>query len=282
MRSSTPLPRTRARRGGCNEDRRQQAIEPGNAASPAGTAIGGGGDCVAPPARGLRGVVHRVARGGGGRRNAGRRGSGRAKPGGEGRGPRAGARSRGRSARGAGVRERFRMRPTDSVLRGRPLRVDQSAGQRGTSPSGCPSGYCVDGVCRIAAGCPTCEACGSTGSCAPAERGTSCTTAHASASACDGQGACGETQCDPGCLGCDGNPSNGARRRSASRTAATAGFSAARTTSRWPSTRPAARDARAPRAARGTLTATVTRPTAVIDAMAARRTIICRSSRRSH
>ena len=77
------------------------------------------------------------------------------------------------------------------------------------SPSECPTGHCVDGVCCIAAGCPTCEACGSTGSCAPAERGTSCTTAHASASACDGQGGCGETQCDPGYLDCDSSLSNG-------------------------------------------------------------------------
>jgi hypothetical protein len=47
-----------------------------------------------------------------------------------GRGSRAGGRSRGRSAAGAGMREQPRMRPTDSVLRGRRLRVDQGARQR--------------------------------------------------------------------------------------------------------------------------------------------------------
>jgi hypothetical protein len=77
------------------------------------------------------------------------------------------------------------------------------------SPSECPTGHCVDGVCCIAAGCPECEACGSAGSCAPVSSGTSCTTPNALASACDGQGSCGETRCDPGYLDCDGNPSNG-------------------------------------------------------------------------
>jgi hypothetical protein len=54
-----------------------------------------------------------------------------------------------------------------------------------------------------------CEACVAAGSCAPAMTGPSCTTAHASASACDGQGACGETQCDPGYLDCDSDKTDG-------------------------------------------------------------------------
>lgn len=77
------------------------------------------------------------------------------------------------------------------------------------SPSECPSGHCVDGVCCSAAACPMCEACGAAGSCAPAMAGTVCTTAHASAAACDGQGGCGETQCDPGYLDCDANRGSG-------------------------------------------------------------------------
>jgi hypothetical protein len=37
----------------------------------------------------------------------------------------------------------------------------------------------------------------------------SCTTAHATTSMCDGNGACLETRCDDGYLDCDGNRSNG-------------------------------------------------------------------------
>jgi hypothetical protein len=78
-----------------------------------------------------------------------------------------------------------------------------------TSPPECPGGRCVDGVCCIASACPVCEACGSAGSCAPASSATACTTPHASASACDGQGNCGETQCESGYLDCDGDKTNG-------------------------------------------------------------------------
>jgi len=85
----------------------------------------------------------------------------------------------------------------------------KALGNACASPSECPSGHCVDGVCCSAAACPVCEACVAAGSCAPAMTGPSCTTAHASASACDGQGACGETQCDPGYLDCDSDKTDG-------------------------------------------------------------------------
>jgi hypothetical protein len=85
----------------------------------------------------------------------------------------------------------------------------KAIGSACAAPLECPNGHCVDGVCCSAAACPACEACGSAGSCAPASTGTSCTTAHASASVCDGQGTCGETECEPGYLDCDGSPSDG-------------------------------------------------------------------------
>jgi hypothetical protein len=39
--------------------------------------------------------------------------------------------------------------------------------------------------------------------------GSTCTTAHATASSCDAFGSCAETTCDPGYLDCDGNAYNG-------------------------------------------------------------------------
>jgi hypothetical protein len=76
------------------------------------------------------------------------------------------------------------------------------------SSSECASGHCTGGVCCGAASCPTCEACGNDGACAPS-RGAPCTTPHASVSACDGAGTCATTECEPGYLDCDGDPGDG-------------------------------------------------------------------------
>lgn len=73
----------------------------------------------------------------------------------------------------------------------------------------CATGYCTDGVCCSTASCPPCQTCGSSGACVPAPSGTACTAPHASAAACDGNGSCLETGCQPGYLDCDGDPNNG-------------------------------------------------------------------------
>ncbi len=62
----------------------------------------------------------------------------------------------------------------------------------------CATGYCADGVCCSTASCPGCQTCGSSGACVPAPTGTACTATHASAAACDGNGSCLETECQPG------------------------------------------------------------------------------------
>ena len=73
----------------------------------------------------------------------------------------------------------------------------------------CATGYCTDGVCCSTPSCPVCQTCGSSGVCVPAPTGTACTATHASAAACDGNGSCLETECQPGYLDCDGDPNNG-------------------------------------------------------------------------
>jgi hypothetical protein len=199
MRSSTPLQRTRAPRGGCNENRSKGGIriETCGDASGIKTAIANGGvgplmplACVAsctvwPAVTGDAGEPRDAA-----------------------------AEQRALEAESAPPEapacagDPECAAPTPYCVPG-VCASTRALGSACTSPPECPSGHCVDGVCCIAAACPMCEACGVAGSCAPAATGTACTTSHASASGCDGQGSCGETQCDPGYLDCDGSPRDG-------------------------------------------------------------------------
>ena len=104
-----------------------------------------------------------------------------------------------------------RISETGAADQGRAPEAEETRalGSACASPPESASGHCVNGVCCSAAVCPMCEACGGAGACTPVPSGTVCATANASASACDGQGSCGETQCAPGYLDCDGNPSGG-------------------------------------------------------------------------